>query len=80
MAVLPGIDANDEAKTAAVFQFYTAGEPWGVPPLRVICTCVQQRGPLAVAKDVHAHLQACNWGATCPYIPLVISPHICKQS
>lgn len=24
MAVLPGIDANDEAKTAAVFQFYTA--------------------------------------------------------
>lgn len=25
MAVLPGIDANDEAKTAAVFQFYTAG-------------------------------------------------------
>lgn len=25
MAVLPGIDANDETKTAAVFQFYTAG-------------------------------------------------------
>lgn len=24
MAVLPGIDANDEAKTAAVFQFYTS--------------------------------------------------------
>ena len=24
MAVLPGIDANDESKTAAVFQFYTA--------------------------------------------------------
>lgn len=24
MAVLPGIDANDEGKTAAVFQFYTA--------------------------------------------------------
>ncbi len=24
MAVLPGIDANDEAKTAAVFQFYSA--------------------------------------------------------
>lgn len=24
LAVLPGIDANDEAKTAAVFQFYVA--------------------------------------------------------
>lgn len=24
MAVLPAIDANDEAKTAAAFQFYTA--------------------------------------------------------
>lgn len=24
MAVLPGIDANDEAKTAAVFQYFTA--------------------------------------------------------
>lgn len=24
MAVLPGIDANDESKTAAVFQLYTA--------------------------------------------------------
>jgi hypothetical protein len=30
MAVLPGIDANDESKTAAVFQFYTAGVLRGV--------------------------------------------------
>lgn len=39
MAVLPGIDANDESKTAAVFQFYTAGEAQGPRSVAWLLIC-----------------------------------------
>jgi hypothetical protein len=52
MAVLPGIDANDEAKTAAVFQFYTAGEAHACVACHCLwlCPCCPGHSPGVVVQ------------------------------